>query len=580
MRYWKQTAVRLLIFFLLVLMPAAAIYAEEDVVDDEVEQEEETIPESYYYPIESNNVQGWPQGPAIEAASAAVMDLDTGVFLYSKNAEAKQYPASITKIMTTLLLVENCSLDDTITFSSIVYDIEEGSSHLGIQPGEKMTLREAAYGIMLASANDIANGVAEYMAGSVSAFADMMNERAAELGCVNTHFSNPHGLYSDDHYTCAHDMALIAQAAYANPIFREITGTRYYEIPETNLTEEVRYLKNHHNMLHSDSEYYRDWCTGGKNGYTEACRNTLVTFGEKDGKRLVGVVLRVNGAEKAYQETASIMEYSFDEFLTKNTEMDISGQDFYDIMGLKYLGIASEFQSPAWKRKAASDCVISVTLPGNISMKDLGHEIRSQEGTLQKEIFYTCHGWPVGSARGTFYPLSGPVQMFFDQTSPYLEMNLAAGTSADGDIQIESLEELAEWISGIFITCARIFLEFTENNLPVAAVAGLAALIFIIIFLVVLIFRCTSDRRIRKRRKQEELERRKREEEIERMTTAEIEQELRAVMEEERRRKEQMQREQAEAERAAAESELMERRLREAEDLLDELERERQERMN
>lgn len=138
--------------------------------------------------IESNEIKNWPQGPAIEAASATVLDMDSDTFLYSKNAEEKQYPASITKIMTTLLLVENCDLDDEITFSDIVYDLEEGSSHLGIQPGEKMKLRDAAYGIMLASANDISNGVAEYIGGSISGFADLMNERAKEIGCVNTHF--------------------------------------------------------------------------------------------------------------------------------------------------------------------------------------------------------------------------------------------------------------------------------------------------------------------------------------------------------------------------------------------------------
>lgn len=140
--------------------------------------------------------------------------------------------------MTTLLLVENCNLDDEITFSEIVYDLEEGSSHLGIQPGETITLRDAAYGIMLASANDISNGVAEYIGGSISGFADMMNARAAEIGCVNTHFSNPHGLYSDDHYTCAYDMALIARTAWQNPTFRKIVCTRSYMIPKTNLADE------------------------------------------------------------------------------------------------------------------------------------------------------------------------------------------------------------------------------------------------------------------------------------------------------------------------------------------------------
>lgn len=588
MKYQRWVSVCFLILFLLILAPVTAVYSEEGM-DAEAEnleemedtdEEEDPIPESYYYPIESNNVQGWPQGPAIESASAAVMDLDTGAFLYSKNATAKQYPASITKIMTTLLLVENCRLDDTITFSEIVYDIEEGSSHLGIKPGEKMTLRDAAYGIMLESANDISNGVAEYIAGSVSAFADMMNERAAELGCVNTHFANPHGLYRDDHYTCAHDMALIAQAAYKNPVFRKITGTQYYDIPETNLTEEVRYLRNHHNMIHSDTEYYRDWCTGGKNGYTEACLNTLVTFGEKDGKRLVGVVLRVNGAGKAYQETAQIMEYGFDEFLTKNVKISNSKINFYDIMNLRYFGTASDFQSAAWKRRVSSGCRVAVTIPRNASMQDLSHEVRSREGVLRRTVLYEYEGWPVGSARGVFYPIAGPVQLSFEGPSSWMEMNQAAEASAGANIQIESVEDLMEWVSGIFITCSQMFLEFTENNLFIAAAAGLAALILILMFLIILIFRCTSDHRIQKRRRQEEIERRKREEEIERMTTAEIEQELREVMEQERRRKEQMLREQAEAERAAAQADLMEKELRETEELLARLEREGQKRLN
>lgn len=586
MRYGKQAFLRFLIFFLLILVPATVIYSEEniDVVienpeeientgEDAEEETEEPIPESYYYPIESNDVQGWPQGPAIEAASAAVMDMDTGTFLYSKNAAAKQYPASITKIMTTLLLVENCNLDDTITFSSIVYDIEEGSSHLGIQPGEKMTLRDAAYGIMLASANDISNGVAEYMAGSISAFADMMNARAKELGCVNTHFANPHGLYREDHYTCAYDMALIAQAAYENPVFRKIAGTRYYDIPETNLTEEIRYLKNHHNMMHSDEEYYRNWCTGGKNGYTEACLNTLVTFGEKDGRRLVGVVLRVNGAGKAYQETTQIMEYAFDEFLTKNVKIGNSKINFYDIMNLQYFGIASDFQSSAWRRRVSSGCRVMVTIPKNASMWDLGHEVQAKEGVLKKNVSYSYGGWPVGNAKGTFYPVGGPVQMFFERPSSMLEKNQAAEVSANGNIQIESVEDLVEWAAGIFTACSQMFLEFIENNLFAAAVAGFVALILVIMFLIILIFRCTSDYRIQKRRKQEEIERRKREEEIERMTAAEIEQELREVMEKERRRKEQKRRERAEAERAAAEADLMEKRLRETEELLAELEK-------
>ena len=198
MKNWKAYIAGLFVLCLCLMTPFTSVFAEEN---EESQETEEPIPDSYYYEIESNGIQGWPQGPAIESASAVVMDMDTGIYLYSKQATEKMYPASTTKIMTTLLLLENCDLDDTITFSEIVYDLEEGSSHLGIQPGEEMTIRDAAYGIMLASANDISNGIAEYIGGSLSGFADLMNAKAQELGCVNTHFSNPHGLYSEDHYT-------------------------------------------------------------------------------------------------------------------------------------------------------------------------------------------------------------------------------------------------------------------------------------------------------------------------------------------------------------------------------------------
>ena len=198
--------------FLSPLAPVSYVRATEDTEYEE--ETEDPYPDSYYLPIESNSVEGWPQAYAIQADAAVVMDAETGAFLFSKNMDAKEYPASITKIMTTMLALENCSLDTEITFSeSAVYNLEEGSSHAGIQVGEVMTMEQALYGLMLESANDIANGIAEQVSGSQSAFAELMTEKAAELGCVNTHFTNSHGLHNEEHYTCAYDMALTAQAA-------------------------------------------------------------------------------------------------------------------------------------------------------------------------------------------------------------------------------------------------------------------------------------------------------------------------------------------------------------------------------
>lgn len=571
MKNWKAVIAGMLILCLSACMPFTVALAEEE---NQEEETEEPIPESYYYSIESNDIGGWPQGPMIESASAAVMDLDTGVFLYSKQAEEKRYPASITKIMTTLLLIENCNLDDTITFSEIVYDLEEGSSHLGIKPGEEMTLRQCAYGIMLASANDISNGVAEYMAGSLSGFADMMNAKAEALGCVNTHFSNPHGLFSEDHYTCAHDMALIAQAAYENPVFREIVSTKESMIPETNLVEEVRYFLNHHKMMQEDSDYYRDWCVGGKTGFTSDSLNTLVTFAEKDGQRLVSVVLRVNGAGKAYEESTQILEYGFENFYTDNYKKTDSGIDFYDIMGLGYVGDAELFQSSVWQKSPCQEASVLLTLPNEAAVSDLSWNIRSEAGT-RKVYSCTYNDQAVGWVSGDFAAVYAPVQLPF-------EGNIAVRTGAsDGSgIQIESLDEVLLQVGNIFQAGQQIVVEYAKNNTMTVLVGGLILLVVLIVFIIVLIFRATSDSRIRRRRKLEEAERRRREEEIERMTTAEIEAELRAVMEQERRRKEQEQRELAEAERAAEEARKLDEQAHETERLLEELEQERQERLS
>lgn len=544
MKNWKALFVRFLVLCLCFTMSFSVAWAEEE------EETEEPIPDSYYYEIESNGITDWPQGPAIESASAVVMDMDSGAFLYSKQATEKMYPASTTKIMTTLLLLENCDLDDTITFSEIVYDLEEGSSHLGIQPGEEMTIRDAAYGIMLASANDISNGIAEYIAGSISGFADMMNQKAAELGCVNTHFSNPHGLYSDDHYTCAYDMALIAKAAYDNPTFREIAGTKEYSIPETNLSEEARSFLNHHKMMQGDSEYYKEWCTGGKTGFTSQCLNTLVTYAEKNGMRLVSVVFRVNGAEKAYTESTQILSYAFENFTTKNYEKSASSQTFYDIMGLGYLGDAAMFQSPIWQRHAADACRVCITLPNGASRGNISYSLTAENGN-RKTVSYDYNGQVVGQSTGEFGAVYAPAQLLYEKD---VEVS-ATVHSLDTDIQIDSFDEVLTQAVAIFDTGYKALQDYTENHFVVVMAGGAFLLVLLIVFIVVIIFRSTANSRIKKRRKQEELERRRREEEIERMTTAEIEAELRAVMEQERLRREQEQREQAKAERAADEAE-------------------------
>ncbi|MEG1802995.1 MAG: D-alanyl-D-alanine carboxypeptidase family protein [Lachnospiraceae bacterium] len=265
-----------------------------------------------------SNKSYWPEGPRVESASAIVMEATTGTILYGKNIHKKRYPASITKIMTTLLALEHCSLSETVTFShDAVYNIE--GTHIARDVGEQMSLEETLYGVMLASANECAYAVAEHVGGEYDTFINMMNQRAKELGCKDTHFNNPHGLPDEKHYTSAYDMALISREAIKNETFRLITGTKTYSIPPTNVHTMSTPLINHHGMLtaYKTSSYLYEPCIGGKTGYTNAARSTLVTFAEKNGMTLICVVMK-SESPYHYVDTTKLLDYCFDNFQTYN----------------------------------------------------------------------------------------------------------------------------------------------------------------------------------------------------------------------------------------------------------------------
>jgi D-alanyl-D-alanine carboxypeptidase len=250
--------------------------------------------------------------PDLVSDSAIVIDADTGDILYEKDAYSTRYPASITKIMTGLLVLENGDLTSTVTFSeNAIWGIERDSTHIALDVGEQLTLEQALYATLVVSANEAAMGVAEHIGGTIENFADMMNERAAELGCINTHFVNPNGLHDDNHYTCAYDMALIAREAIKLDKFREITSTTYYEIPPTNLQEETRYLYQDNKLIKQDSDYYYEPCIGGKTGYTDQALGTLVTWAEKDGRTLICVVMHARPSRATYTDATALFKYCF-----------------------------------------------------------------------------------------------------------------------------------------------------------------------------------------------------------------------------------------------------------------------------
>jgi D-alanyl-D-alanine carboxypeptidase len=248
------------------------------------------------------------------------MEINSGAVLYEKNSDEVNYPASITKVMTTMLALEHCSLDEVVTFSDDAINLNQGStSHIARDYGEEMTMEQCLYGVMLESANECSYAVAEHvgekLGGDYRTFIDLMNEKAKSLGCTNTHFNNSNGLPDPDHWTSAHDMALISAEAYKNENFRIIVGTRSYKIPPTNKHEDITPLNNHHAMIsnYKTRKYLYEYCTGGKTGYTQAAGSTLVTFAEKDGLALVCVVMRTNGSDQ-YIETTGLMEHCFQNF--------------------------------------------------------------------------------------------------------------------------------------------------------------------------------------------------------------------------------------------------------------------------
>ena len=247
--------------------------------------------------------------PEIQAQGAVLMDAATGNLLYSKEAETKFYPASITKLMTALLVAEKCSLDDTVTFSkTAVTNLESGAVTLGLVEGDKLTVRQSLYGLLLKSANEVANGLAEHTAGSISKFADMMNARAKELGCTNTNFVNPNGLNNSNHYTTPHDMALIARAAFQNGTVSKIASTLSYQIPATQKAA-ARTISLGHKMLYPNDARYYQGVIGGKTGYTSLAGNTLVTCAERDGVRLIAVIMKSKSTR--YTDTSALLDYGF-----------------------------------------------------------------------------------------------------------------------------------------------------------------------------------------------------------------------------------------------------------------------------
>ena len=264
--------------------------------------------------ITTNAISGWPQGSDITSTAAVVMEESTNTVVYAKNMDQPLFPGGTVKVMTTLLALENSQLTDSVTMTSTgVSGVTDGGANISAQLDEVFTMEQCLYAIMMVSANDIALQVAEHLGGSVEGFVQMMNARAAELGCTTTVFTNPTGLPDENQHTTAHDMALIMKAALENESFRTIAGAPSYTISATNVSGGERVLTNNFSMMNAANAAYYQNCLGGREGFTEASGSTLVCGAEKNGVTLIAVVLQ-GASGTTGTEAGALLNYGFDNF--------------------------------------------------------------------------------------------------------------------------------------------------------------------------------------------------------------------------------------------------------------------------
>lgn len=281
--------------------------------------------------VESNLYENWPAGPKLGAESAILVEANTGATLYEKNIHEHLYPASVTKMLTALVAVDKCDRNEMVTFSSeAVNSIDwRTDANMGIHAGDSITMEQCLYGLLVGSANEAAYAIAEHICGSgnLKDFADLMNEKASELGCVDSHFVTPNGIHDNNHYTSAYDLALIATAFFDNELLCKMSSTSSYKIPQTATQPNPDMVVYAKSKLHAGKEYAYEGLVGTKTGYTDYARQTLVTCAERDGLKLISVILKEESPYQ-YTDTIDLLNYGFNNFYTLNVA---NNDDTYNI---------------------------------------------------------------------------------------------------------------------------------------------------------------------------------------------------------------------------------------------------------
>ncbi len=308
--------VSLLILIILILVPVFSFATENASVQNAIELEKSSL--------------------NIYANNAILIEENTGDILYEKNAYEKLYPASTTKILTAILVLENCYLNEIVTVSQSALDaVPSGYTRAKLQANEQFSVQELLYIMLIPSANDAANVLAEHVAGSISAFADLMNKKAKEIGLINSHFTNPSGIHDENLYTTPYDLAILARYAMNIDLFKEIVKTTSYTVPSTSIhPAEDRILKNSNLLLDpNNKDYYYEYATGIKTGFTDEAGNCLVASAKKNDIEFIAVCLKEksnqNGLREKFSDCKTLLDFAIRNYTTqyeilqeKNSEIE------------------------------------------------------------------------------------------------------------------------------------------------------------------------------------------------------------------------------------------------------------------
>jgi len=421
---------------------------------DTTNEYQQQMEERKSLPIQSNEIANWPEGPAIGAESAILMEMNTHTILYAKNIHEEMYPASTTKIMTCLLSAQNCNLDEKVTFShNAVYGVPSDGSNMGIDEGEVITMEQAMYGILVGSANEAASAVGEHVAEALGkeptqeAFAQIMNDKAKELGCENTHFVN------------AYDLALIGCEFFNNELLCKMSSTSHYNIPPTDTQPDDIWI-NSKNQLYKGKEHAYPYLLGSKTGFVSQARQTLVSGAEKDGMKLVCVVF-MEESPNQFTDTIQLFNYGFENF---QKLMVSDNETKYKIDNLDSFDTSNDlFGDSTPLMNMESDAYI--ILPNTASFQDavstLEYADTNESSDLIATIAYTYSNVPVGSCN-IYFSKEQKESFHFAADSNQNTTDTAMNTDTN-------------------VTSKVIFINIKKVLLGVLAVAGIIIFILILI---------------------------------------------------------------------------------------------------